>query len=198
MGKIFCLMGKSSSGKDTVYKKLLENPRLSLHTIIPCTTRPIRDGETHGVEYYFYTKEALRELEQQGKIIELRSYDTIHGIWKYFTADDNQIHLEQHNYLIIGTLASYEKMRAYFGFENLVPLYLYLDDGLRLQRALEREQLQKEPKYAEMCRRFLADELDFSIEKLNSAGIKETFKLENNHLQETVDKLAEIILQQIE
>ena len=39
----------------------------------------------------------------------------------------------------------------------MVPLYVEVDDGLRLSRALERERKQTEPKYAEMCRRFLAD-----------------------------------------
>ena len=52
MGKIYYVMGKSSSGKDTIYKKLLEiHPEF--HTIVPYTTRPIREGEHNGVEYHF-------------------------------------------------------------------------------------------------------------------------------------------------
>lgn len=175
MGKLFCLMGKSSSGKDTIYKRLLENQSLSLHTIIPCTTRPIRDGETHGVEYFFYTEEELGLLEQNGKIIELRSYDTVHGVWKYFTADDGQIDLSHRNYLIIGTLESYIKMQDYFGRDNLIPIYVCVEDGIRLQRALDRERTQANPKYAELCRRFLADEKDFSLENLAAAGVERHF-----------------------
>lgn len=188
MGKIFCLMGKSASGKDTVYKKLLETEELPLYTIIPCTTRPIRNGETHGVEYYFYSEEELDRLEKQGKIIELRAYDTVHGVWKYFTADDDQIDLTLRSYLIIGTLESYVKMQTYFGREQLVPIYLCVDDGIRLQRALDRERSQKEPKYAEMCRRFLADEKDFSSEKLTAAGIERVFY--NKELMETTAEIA--------
>lgn len=191
MGKIFCLMGKSSSGKDTIYKKLLELNTLPLHTIVPCTTRPIRDGETHGVEYYFYTEEELDRLLQAGKIIELRSYDTVHGIWKYFTADDHQIDLTRNDYLIIGTLESYVKMQEYFGADKMVPIYIYVDDGLRLQRALDRERAQEKPRYAEMCRRFLADEKDFSEEKLNDAGIRKRF--ENQELSETTAEITAFI-----
>lgn len=191
MGKIFCLMGKSSSGKDTIYKKLLELNTLPLHTIVPCTTRPIRDGETHGVEYYFYTEEELDRLLQAGKIIELRSYDTVHGIWKYFTADDHQIDLTRNDYLIIGTLASYVKMQEYFGADKMVPIYIYVDDGLRLQRALDRERAQEKPRYAEMCRRFLADEKDFSEERLNDAGIRKRF--ENQELSETTAEITAFI-----
>lgn len=191
MGKIFCLMGKSSSGKDTIYKKLLELNTLPLHTIVPCTTRPIRDGETHGVEYYFYTEEELARLQQAGKIIELRSYDTVHGIWKYFTADDHQIDLTRNDYLIIGTLESYVKMQEYFGADKMVPIYIYVDDGLRLQRALDRERAQEKPRYAEMCRRFLADEKDFSEERLNDAGIRKRF--ENQELSETTAEITAFI-----
>lgn len=194
MGKIFCLMGKSSSGKDTIYKKLLEQ-KLPLDTIVPCTTRPIRHGETDGVEYYFYTEDALAGLEQSGKIIELRAYNTVHGVWKYFTADDGQIDLDRHDYLIIGTLESYRKMQDYFGAGKLVPIYVCVDDGIRLQRALDRERSQETPKYAEMCRRFLADEQDFSPEKLKDAGIEKQFS--NGDLANTVAEITAYIRERL-
>ncbi len=195
MGKIFCLMGKSSSGKDTIYKKLLEQ-KLPLDTIVPCTTRPIRHGETDGVEYYFYTEDALAGLEQSGKIIELRAYNTVHGVWKYFTADDGQIDLDRHDYLIIGTLESYRKMQDYFGAGKLVPIYVCVDDGIRLQRALDRERSQETPKYAEMCRRFLADEQDFSPEKLTEAGIEKQFS--NEDLANTVAEISAYIWERLD
>ncbi len=195
MGKIFCLMGKSSSGKDTIYKKLLEQ-KLPLDTIVPCTTRPIRHGETDGVEYYFYTEDDLAGLEQSGKIIELRAYNTVHGVWKYFTADDGQIDLDRHDYLIIGTLESYRKMQDYFGAGKLVPIYVCVDDGIRLQRALDRERSQETPKYAEMCRRFLADEQDFSPEKLTEAGIEKQFS--NEDLANTVAEISAYIRERLD
>lgn len=191
MGKIFCLMGKSASGKDTIYKKLLEQEDFPLFAIVPCTTRPMRRGETSGVEYFFYTEAALQELIKANKVIELRSYHTVHGIWNYFTADDGRIDLEHKNYIIIGTLESYVQMQRYFGREKLVPLYISLDDGIRLQRALDRERAQEEPKYTELCRRFLADEQDFSEQKLKEAGIRKTFY--NLDLSETTEELLKYI-----
>ena len=83
------------------------------------------------------------------------------------------------------------KLRDYFGTERLIPLYLEVDDGLRLQRALERERRQQEPKYKEMCRRFLADEEDFSAEKLKSAHIQPIF--ENIALDKTLEQLGTYI-----
>ena len=175
MGKIYCMMGKSSSGKDTLYQKVLE--RLpQIHRVVPYTTRPIREGEQYGVEYHFVDDKQLAELETDGKIVELRAYNTVHGIWKYFTVDDGQIDLEQGDYLLIGTLETYEKIREYYGAEHLVPIYIEVEDGERLARALERERRQAVPKYKEMCRRFLADEEDFCEENLKRLGIDKRYR----------------------
>lgn len=191
MGKIFCLIGKSSCGKDTLYKRILSEENLPLKTLVSYTTRPIRSGETNGVEYYFLSEDELAILEQEDKIIELRAYHTIHGIWKYFTVNDHQIDLAKNDYLVIGTLESFQKLQEYFGNDHLVPLYIEVDSGERLQRALTRERLQQEPKYAELCRRFLADESDFSPEKLAQAGITDIFH--NDDLDECLSELISYI-----
>ena len=133
MGKIYYVMGKSSSGKDTIYKKLLER-HPGFRTIVPYTTRPIREGERDGVEYFFVDDERLRDMQESGQVIEVRSYNTRCGIWTYFTADDGQIDLDAHDYLVIGTLVSYRALREYFGEEKLIPVYIEVDDGLRLAR----------------------------------------------------------------
>lgn len=191
MGKIFCLMGKSACGKDSIYKLLLSDTSLPLKTLVPYTTRPIRDGETNGVEYYFLTEDEQLDLERQGKIIELRTYHTVHGIWKYFTVNDHQLDLANNHYLIIGTLESYLRLQEYFGADYLIPLYIELESGERLQRALNRERLQTEPKYAELCRRFLADEEDFSGEHLKQADISNIFI--NDDLAQCVKQIISYI-----
>lgn len=190
MGKIYCVMGKSSSGKDTVYKKLKEQYK-EFRLIVPYTTRPIREGEKDGVEYYFVDPEQFRAMKEDGKVIESRPYNTKCGIWTYFTADDGQIDLSAADYLLIGTLVSYQALREYFGEEAIVPVYLEVEDGLRLARALERERRQEKPKYAEMCRRFLADEEDFSEENLIKSGITERFG--NEDFTECLNKIQRYI-----
>ena len=169
-------MGKSSSGKDTIFKELMKEGTMDIRTIVPYTTRPIRAGEENGVEYFFTDETGFQTLKEQGKVIEDRAYNTVYGIWRYFTVDDGQIDLTTKNYLMIGTLEAYEKMTAYFGTEAILPVYIELDDGVRLQRALDRELRQEKPKYEEMCRRFLADSADFSEEKLAAAGIRDRFE----------------------
>lgn len=175
MGKIYYLMGKSASGKDHIYENLIQETALDLKPFVLYTTRPIRSGEQDGREYFFVDEKRLSRLREAGKIIEERMYPSVMGPWYYFTADDGQIDLEKQDYLGIGTLESYVKLKDYFGEQALVPLYVEVDDGLRLSRALERERGQKEPKYAEMCRRFLADCEDFSEENIAKAGIVRRF-----------------------
>ena len=193
MGKIFYIMGKSSSGKDTIYKRLLGDQELKLRNIILYTTRPMRQGEMPGREYYFVEEGTFQEFQKQGKIIEARTYQTVYGPWIYFTADDGQIELEKRNYLGIGTLESYMNMKEYYGEKNLCPLYIEVEDGERLKRAICREELQQEPKYAEMCRRFLADAEDFSEENLARAGISRRFV--NNDLDECLSEIEAYIRQ---
>ncbi len=176
MGKIFYIMGKSSSGKDTIYEGLLKREELQLHPLIIYTTRPIRAKETDGVEYHFTDEDGLQKFLKEGKVIELREYQTMHGPWKYFTVDDKHIELDLRDYLTIGVLDSYRKVKEYYGEERVVPIYIQVEDGKRLERALKRECRQTEPKYEEMCRRFLADQSDFSEEKLREAGIAKRFQ----------------------
>lgn len=192
MGRIVYLCGKSASGKDTVFRELMKRGTLQLKTIVPYTTRPVREGEQNGREYFFVDEETFQQLLSQGKIIEHREYHTVHGLWRYFTVDDSQIDLScNDDYIVIGTLEGYEKMLQYFGEGVLLPVLIELDDGIRLQRALERERQQKHPKYEEMCRRFLADSRDFSEERIKAAGIRGRF--ENNDLEECLAQIERYI-----
>ena len=195
MGKIIYIMGKSSSGKDTIFKKLLGDVALSLKTIVSYTTRPIRKGEKNGEEYFFTDEEGFQRLKSEGKVIEDRCYQTIHGPWRYFTVDDGQIN-DTDNYITIGTIESYSKICDYYGKEKLIPVLIELDDGVRLERALNRERKQTVPKYEEMCRRFLADAKDFSEERISAAGIERRF--ENTDLHKCLDEIKGYVVSNME
>lgn len=173
--KIVYIMGKSSSGKDTIFKKLKE--KLNFNTYIMYTTRPIREGEKEGITYHYISNEKMQryiEGKEKEKLIEYRTYQTVHGPWTYATIADEQFQSDK-NMLMLGTLESYEKMKNVFKNE-LIPIYIEVEDGLRLERAIKRERQEKEPKYTELCRRFLADSKDFSEENLKKAGINKRFQ----------------------
>ena len=192
MGKIFCLMGKSSSGKDTIFKEINEDKDLDLKPIISYTTRPKRINETNGVEYFFINKDDLNKFEKENKVIEKRVYHTVHGDWFYGTINDGQIDLSKNNYLLITTLEAYESLIDYFGEDKVCPFYIDIEDGIRLERALEREKRQDKPNYDELCRRFLADNQDFSDENLSNLGINKFYINEN--LESCINNIKKDIL----
>ncbi len=189
MSHIFYLMGKSASGKDTIYEALLEDASLRLAPIIPWTTRPIRAKEKEGVEYHFTDEEGLKKLTEEGRVIEQRTYQTEHGPWTYFTVDEGT---GSGDLLGIGTLESYLKLRSYYGKDRVVPVYVEVDDGMRLARALKREFKPGNHRYEEMCRRFLADQRDFSEENLSRAGITRRF-INNGDRADCIREITQFI-----
>ena len=198
MGKLYYLIGKSSTGKDTILKALLEDKKLGLSEVIQYTTRPKRDGETECVEYHFIDLETADAYQKAGKIIEIRAYNTVHGIWKYMMVDDGAMDLDARDYAAVGTAEAYRQVRAYFPEGKVVPIYIDVEKGERIYRALMRERTSDHPKYEEMCRRFLADEKDFSEEKLVEAGLvgpdgKIVNRIENKELKACVKQVKALI-----
>lgn len=188
---IFYIMGKSASGKDSLYKRLISS-NLNLNRLAIYTTRPKRDGEEEGVEYYFVDKKFLDD--NASKIIEKRVYHTVFGDWYYATLDDGKIS-EDKNYIVIGTLESYNHIKKYYGEEKVYPIYIEADDAIRRERAIHREKLQKVPKYDEMERRLKADDIDFSEENLKFANIKKRYNINDLEtcLNEVIKDIREIL-----
>lgn len=187
MNRIFVLMGKSSSGKDSVFKKLTEKDSGGLRTVVPHTTRPIREGEKDGVEYRFSGEKEYAELKSAGKIIEERSYNTVRGLWRYFTVDDGSFEKEG-SIIMIGTIDTFLSIRDYFrGRKEVVPIYIECDDGERLIRAVNREKTRSVPDYRELCRRYLADDEDFSEARLKAAGVE--IRIRNDDLNKCVQEV---------
>lgn len=191
MGKIYVVIGKSASGKDSIFKYLRDDQILDLNTVVGYTTRPIRHGEQDGVEYFFVSDDKFEYLKKEEKIIEYRTYHTINGPWNYFTVNDGQIELSKSDYLFINTLEAYNQIKKYFGEEKVVPIYIEVEDGERLSRALKREKKQLTPNYAEVCRRFLADSEDFSEDKIRESGIEIRFN--NSDKEECVEEIKKYI-----
>lgn len=65
---IFTITGPSCSGKTTLEAELMKTGMFG--RVISHTTRPMRDGEVNGVNYYFVTKEQFMKDMQDGKLIE--------------------------------------------------------------------------------------------------------------------------------
>lgn len=162
MSRIFCIVGKSGSGKDTIYHKILSEKPENMVPVIPYTTRPKRADEKDGVNYFFVTNEELESYKESGQIIELRQYHTVQGLWSYFTVKFTID--ETKDYILITTLEGVNGIIRQYGSEIVHVVYMDIDERERLLRCINREAKEAEPDYLEICRRYITDYEDFSKE----------------------------------
>lgn len=155
-------LGKSSAGKDYFCKKTHKASNGKIKTIVSYTTRPPREGEVNGVDYWFISKKEFLEKVASNDIIEYRMYKAIKDgkevEWYYGTPRVNP----EENYVAVieinGALAFIEA----YGSDNLEIIYVYADDAVRESRAKMRGSFDQ----AEWNRRMEADNNDFSEKRL--------------------------------
>lgn len=202
MINILYLMGKSSSGKDTVKNKLivkLKELNYRIEDLVIYTTREIRSGEVEGIDYKFVDECKYQKLLNNNMIIEARTYEKIQGTVRYFTVYDDALFSKDADYIVgVGTLVSYNQLVDYFKKEgkteyNIIPIYLEVENASRLLRAVRREltEVVEKQNFEEVCRRFEADELDYSEENIRNSGIRDRFQ--NNNIQETVVEICKYL-----
>ncbi len=188
---ILMFIGPSSSGKDFFYRKATK--KYNLKEITLYTTRPKRNGEIDGREYFFISDKEMDELDVNNNLVERRDYNTKHGIWSYATRGDDIDYIKD-NYIVINTWEGYQKYIEYFGMDNVIPIYIDVNYNTRIERAIKREMKQENPKYNELRRRFIFDRVDFKreyIEKYNPIIIDNN-KTKEYALKQLYDNLDEI------
>lgn len=152
MYKIVALVGQAGSGKDTIMRKVLERTP-NLHEIVSCTTRPMREGEVEGVNYFFMTPEVFGDKVVHNEMLEASCFND----WFYGTAYESL----RSDCVNIGVFnpEGIESLLAHEDVEVDV-FYIIASDKERLLRQLNREQ---NPDVHEIIRRFKADWLDFDV-----------------------------------
>ena len=184
MGKLFVLIGKSASGKDFLMSQILiDCPHIK--RLASYTTRPPRKGEENGREYFFVSDSFFEEKRREGKVVEERVKKTLKGEARYGTIAEGENFVGS-SYIAIKDPEGAERLKEYYGEDNVVIILVTVDDGIRLMRAITREMSQQVPQYAELCERFLSDEEDFK-------EVKPDFIIENKDAMEAVQKLKGII-----
>lgn len=159
MNKIIVLTGKSASGKDTIMKRLIAN--LNFLPCVSHTTRPPRQGETEGVEYYFINNIAFENMILNGEFIETRKYNTVHGVWWYgMSKQELDKQLERGNVIMILDIKGLKELLATEYKDRIISFYIDVDLKTRVQRSLDREDVTL-PILEECVRRVKADEQDF-------------------------------------
>lgn len=181
--KLVVIAGKSCSGKDTIFKILSE--RGVFKRVVTYTTRPKRTGEINDVDYHFVADAIFKHLA----LIEKREYYTANGIWRYGSTIEN-LPSEQ-LYGMILTPSGVDSYKKVLG-DNMLVINVAVDEEERFERAYLREKSQKKPDYSELCRRWVADQNDFS-------GFQADVVVDNtfNTAQETSNEIEKIIKQWI-
>lgn len=190
MNKLFVICGRSGVGKDTICRGLKErHPQLK--ELITYTTRKPRDGEKDGEAYHFCTEEQFQEFLEKGLIIEDRSYQTVSGLARYFTVLDSQFQDlgPDQDLIVVASLVQCQSYRSYFGPERVVPLYLELDEKELLLRAIQKESMQENPRYHEVCRRFLSEIEEYSPEQKEKSGVTRVFVNRKGSISDTLTEI---------
>lgn len=150
MYKVLAIMGEAGTGKDSLMKAILKLQPM-LHEIISCTTRPMRQGEVEGVNYYYYTPEQFGDRVLHDEMLEC----TVFNDWFYGTSYDSV----RSDCINIGVFnpTGVESLMARPDVDVKV-VRVVAEDKTRLMRQLNRE---KWPDVREIVRRFHADWIDF-------------------------------------
>lgn len=206
--KIFVLMGKSASGKDSIYNKLLKSPFLmsKIEPLVLYTTRPKRSGEIDGVTYNFVSKNEFEDMwENNPRMLESRMYEVGNGKWwQYGTVLPNDV---KGSYLTINTPRGVATMMQYIStvlededpslHVEIYPIMVETPGYLRLQRSLDRLLVPEDTDIKEICRRYLADERDFDWADYEVKEAMETFSNINN-IEDTVYNIEQYILSKLQ
>lgn len=162
MYKIIALIGEAGTGKDTLMQSLLKKYPNYFNEIISCTSRPIREGEKEGVNYYYLTKEDFQKKINNGEMLEA----TIFNDWFYGTSYDS-LCADRPN---IGVFNP-DGIRAISKISDidLKVFKIICNDKTRLLRQLNRE---NNPNVDEIIRRYKTDKDDFMNLEFNYTEIE--------------------------
>ena len=151
MYKIIALIGEAGTGKDTLMKEIIKKTP-SLHEIISCTTRPMREGEVDGVNYHFLTLEQFTGQVLRNEMLESTNFNN----WFYGTSlqslDKDKINIGVFNPAGIKSMLNHPEV-------DLQVYRVFCADKIRLIRQLNRE---KNPDVDEIIRRYGTDKADFA------------------------------------
>ena len=191
MNTIFCVMGKSSSGKDCLAKSLTKKGKITY--IIPYTTRPMRPEESDGDPYFF-----LSEKDYQTEdIICNTCFETVGGKW--FFGFKRLTHEELDSDIPFIAVVSPKQFNMlvdiYAGLINIIGLYIEADEEERIVHAIMRERKKDIPDYKELCRRFISDREDFKHDNPDMIKMKtKNVSVISNDYQMTIDEIAAEII----
>ena len=192
MKKIYCIIGKSSSGKDTIAKAIFRNSEIKMMT--PCTTRPMRAEESELDPYHF-----IENNQVDAEMIAKTVYKRIDGVFYYGFVNEELD--KRYDYLAVTNPSQiHDIYKKYNDSFEIVVIYIETEEEERIIHAIEREE-SNDKNYEELCRRIKADAYDFSD---NNDDFVDVFRCVDkvihvyNDYNMTPDKIALELLNSLE
>jgi guanylate kinase len=139
MKKFTIIAGKSASGKDTILQQILKIS--TCKPIVSTTSRPKRDNEQEGKDYYYISKDEFIDLIEENAFIEYRKYNTLvngeKDTWYYGIRKNNK-YLDNVHYIVVLDFEGARSFINHYGADNCKLCYIYCDDDKRKERAMKR------------------------------------------------------------
>lgn len=180
---IIVILGKSSAGKDTLLEIL--SKKYEFNPIVSHTTRPIRENETNGIDYFFVSRRVFRKMSLTRKFIETREYHTLFNneddIW-YYGISKKEFDNKNRKICVVDDIGL-TCLSDYYGRENICTIYLDTDEEIRKDRAIIRGSFSTE----EWERRKTSDNLKFTDDYIRK---NMDFVLDNNKSMEELERNA--------
>lgn len=148
MKKVFLILGKSGSGKDTLVRNIVERGEIGVQRLVRDTSRPQRTSEKDGVDYNFKTASEMRN--SMSSYIEWDCFND----WFYATNKDA---IPEGVSIMTGSISTYESLVKTTQDFELYTIYLNIDKETQRERLLLRGDSQEE-----VARRIKADDKDFT------------------------------------
>lgn len=181
---IICIMGHSGSGKDTVSNMLSEE--LNFRKIIPVTTRPMRNGERNGIDYFFYDDNYFNE--ERDNLIAIREFNVWNGdTWKY--AFDKRAFNSNDTVVVTTDLLGFKTLKNTFKEDMVIGIFLDVPISTLVKRLKERNTPQKE-----ISRRLVDDMNKYkNFKKEYNGNVPYMFTVRNVYLDKTLYTIKNIL-----
>ncbi|MDI6861287.1 MAG: guanylate kinase [Caldisericia bacterium] len=179
---LIVISGPSGSGKGTIIKEVLKI-RPELVYSVSYTTRPKREGEVHGKDYYFISTSEFEDLIKKNFFLEwAKVYNFYYGTSKEFVMEN----LRKNKDVILEIeIQGARKIREIFDKQNAVFIFIAPPDFEELKRRiLERKRGETEDE--------IKERLNFAVQELEESK-KYDYIIINDSVEKAVKEVIDII-----
>jgi len=128
--KLFVCIGDGGSGKTTLIAELIRRHPDQFKRVVTCTSRPMRAGEVHGIDYHFLPEKYF--IGNPDLVLATR---TVEG-WYYGTRK-SELFSTSHHLLLTSKLTGVSLLTS-LGCRNIIVVRMSISNQLKVERMRQR------------------------------------------------------------